>query len=60
MAAYLWRHGLIATPTFVAEQGHWMQRPGEASVEVIGPRDAIQAVKVGGAAVTVMRGELAW
>jgi predicted PhzF superfamily epimerase YddE/YHI9 len=35
-----------------------MQRPGQARVEVIGPRDDIQAVKVGGAAVTVLRGEL--
>ncbi len=60
MAAYLWRYGLVEAPAFVAEQGHWMQRPGEATVEVIGPRDAIQAVKVGGAAVTVLRGELSW
>jgi trans-2,3-dihydro-3-hydroxyanthranilate isomerase len=28
MAAFLWRYGLIDKPTFVAEQGHWMQRPG--------------------------------
>ncbi len=58
MAAYLWRYGLIDTPTFVAEQGHWMHRPGQASVEVVGPREAIETVKVGGAAATVVRGEL--
>jgi trans-2,3-dihydro-3-hydroxyanthranilate isomerase len=58
MAAYLWHYGLIYSPTFIAEQGHWMDRPGEAYVEVIGPRDDIQTVKVGGAAVTVLRGEL--
>lgn len=58
MAAYLWRYGLIDSPTFIAEQGHWMNRPGEAYVEVVGPRDDIQTVKVGGAAVTVLRGEL--
>lgn len=58
MAAYLWHHGLINRPTFVAEQGHWMQRPGQASVEVVGPRDNIETVKVGGTAVTVLRGEL--
>jgi trans-2,3-dihydro-3-hydroxyanthranilate isomerase len=59
MAAYLWHYGLIDSPTFIAEQGHWMSRPGEAYVEVVGPRDDIETVKVGGAAVTVFRGELA-
>lgn len=58
MGAYLWRYALIDSPTFVAEQGHWMGRPGKASVEVVGPRDAIETVKVGGAAVTVVQGEL--
>ncbi len=58
MAAYLWHHNLIDQPTFIAEQGHWMNRPGYATVEVVGPRDAIETVKVGGSAVTVMRGEL--
>lgn len=58
MAAYLWHYGLIDTPTFIAEQGHWMGRPGKATVEVVGARDAIETVKVGGEAVTVVRGEL--
>mgnify|MGYP001765756244 CR=1 FL=1 len=58
MAAYLWHYGLIDQPAFLAEQGHWMGRPGIGTVEVIGPRDAIQTVKVGGGAVTVLRGEL--
>lgn len=58
MAAYLWHHQLIDSPNFLAEQGHLMGRPGEAFVEVIGPRDAIETVKVGGFAVEVMRGEL--
>ena len=35
-----------------------MSRPGEDYVEVIGPRDDVQTVKVGGAAVTVFKGEL--
>jgi trans-2,3-dihydro-3-hydroxyanthranilate isomerase len=58
MAAYLWHYGLITTPTFVAEQGHWLNRPGQATVEVIGPPDNIETVKVGGGAVTIVRGEL--
>jgi len=58
MAAYLWHHGLIDLSTFIAEQGHWMSRPGQAYVEVIGPRDNIETVKVGGSAVTVLRGKL--
>lgn len=57
MAAYLWHHGLIEQPSFVAEQGHWLNRPGQGFVEVIGPREAITMVKVGGTAVSVLRGE---
>ncbi len=57
MAAYIWRYGLLDQPTFKAEQGHWMQRPGLAHVEVIGSRQDIEAVKVGGSAVTVLMGE---
>ncbi len=59
MAAYLWHYGLIDVPTFVAEQGHWLERPGQAVVEVVGERDDIEAVRVGGTAVTVLRGEIA-
>jgi len=58
MAAYLWHYGLIEQPTFIAEQGHWINRPGRAQVEVIGARHAIETVKVGGPAVTVLTGEL--
>jgi len=58
MSAFLWRYGLIDSPQFIVEQGHWMKRPGQAVVEVLGPPDDIQNVRVGGPAVTVMRGEL--
>lgn len=58
MAAYLWRSNLIPEPVFIAEQGHWMGRPGSASVEVVGPREDIQTVKVAGQAVTILRGEV--
>jgi len=58
MAAYLWAKGLIDAPAFVAEQGHWMGRPGTAQVEVLGPRDAIEGVNVGGRGVVLMSGLL--
>ena len=58
MAAYLWHYRFLESSTFIAEQGHWMNRPGQAYVEVIGPPEDIETVKVGGAAVTVLRGEL--
>lgn len=58
MGAYLWRYGLIDAPTFVAEQGHWMKRPGRATVTVVGPRHDIETVQVGGGAATIMRGEV--
>ncbi len=58
MGAYLWHYNLIEEPEFIAEQGHWMNRPGQATVEVVGPRDEIETVKVGGGAATIVRGEL--
>jgi trans-2,3-dihydro-3-hydroxyanthranilate isomerase len=58
MAALLWRHGTLG-PRFVAEQGHWMGRPGRADVEVLGPSGEIVGIRVAGAAVTVLRGRLA-
>lgn len=58
MAAFLWKYGFLESPKFIAEQGHWMHRPGKAEVEVIGPRDDISGVSVAGNAVSIIRGEL--
>ncbi|HHB80331.1 MAG TPA: PhzF family phenazine biosynthesis protein, partial [Aliiroseovarius sp.] len=58
MAGYLWHHGLIESAEFIAEQGHWMGRPGRAQVEVLGPRAAPTGVRVGGQGRVLMRGEL--
>ncbi len=58
MAAYLWHHGLIKSPRFIAEQGHWLDRPGQAQVEVLGARDAITGVRVAGQAWVLMSGEV--
>lgn len=56
MAAHLWAEGLIETPRFRAEQGHWLGRPGWAEVEVLGPRDSIKGIRVAGTGVRVMQG----
>lgn len=58
MAAYLWAHGLIGTPGFTAEQGHWMGRPGSAQVRVLGPPEAVTGIEVAGAGVVVMQGRV--
>ncbi|PJJ60832.1 PhzF family phenazine biosynthesis protein [Hymenobacter chitinivorans] len=58
MAAFLWHYGYLATPEFVAEQGHWMGRPGQVQVTVQGPREAISSVTIGGPGVVVVEGQL--
>ena len=58
MAAYLWHYGLLKTPEFLAEQGHWMDRAGTIRVAVQGPPEAIEAVHISGQGVVVVRGEL--
>jgi trans-2,3-dihydro-3-hydroxyanthranilate isomerase len=58
MAAYLWHHGLMDKDRFVAEQGHWLGRPGQADVSRVGPRDAITGVKVAGKGFVLMRGQV--
>ncbi len=57
MAAYLWHHGLIDAE-FVAEQGHWMGRPGRADVRLLGSRKVPKGVRVGGQGYVLMRGTL--
>ena len=58
LAGYLLKVGKIRSPsTFVGEQGHECGRPGLVSVEVEGDANA-PTVRVGGRAVTVLRGEL--
>ncbi|WP_120499632.1 PhzF family phenazine biosynthesis protein [Roseovarius sp. EL26] len=58
MASYLWRHSLIDQPAFIAEQGHWLGRPGQAQVRVHGPSDAITGVSVAGQGWLLMSGDL--
>lgn len=58
MGAFLWHHGFVSNSSFVAEQGHWMGRPGTAEIEVIGPREDISHVFVSGNAITIFSGEI--
>ena len=58
MASYLWSKELIEKPTFIAEQGHDMGRPGQAFVEVLGSRSDITGVKLAGMAYVTMSGHI--
>ncbi|MFY2825695.1 PhzF family phenazine biosynthesis protein [Ruegeria sp. MALMAid1280] len=58
MAAYLWKHGLMPKDTFIAEQGHDMGRPGQATVTRVGPPDAMTGIKVAGRGHILMRGQV--
>ncbi|MCR9126639.1 MAG: PhzF family phenazine biosynthesis protein [Rhodobacteraceae bacterium] len=57
MAAYLFARGLIGE-SFVAEQGHWMGRPGQARLRLLGTREAITGVAVSGQAHVLIQGEM--
>ena len=58
MAAYCAHYGLVEEHTYTIAQGEHAGRPGLGYIRVIGDPDAIEAVEVGGEAVTVMRGQL--
>jgi trans-2,3-dihydro-3-hydroxyanthranilate isomerase len=58
MGAYLFHHRLIREPDFVAEQGHWMGRPGTVDVHLEGTPEDVRSVSVAGTAVVVARGTL--
>lgn len=58
MAAYLWASGLMQKDSFIAEQGHDMGRPGQATVTRVGPPDAMTGVKVAGRGHVLMRGQV--
>ena len=56
MGAYIVHYGLRPGPNLKAEQGHLMGRPGQGTIEIIGPADNIESVKVGGCAVRTLEG----
>jgi PhzF family phenazine biosynthesis protein len=64
LAAYLVNHGVLQLPEaggvvrVRAEQGDAMGKPGRVELEVKGRPGALERARVGGAAVTVIEGEL--
>jgi len=57
-AAYLYEYKLIGKRRWVAEQGHFMGRPGRGEVEVLGPKQALTGVALSGRAHVLMSGTL--
>ena len=49
---------MITKSRFTAQQGHWINRPGEAYVEVVGNRYDMDTVRIGGYAVIVLKGKM--
>jgi len=47
MGAFLFHHGLVRERDFVAEQGHWMGRPGAVDVHLEGTPEDVRSVSVG-------------
>lgn len=58
MAAYLVENGFLDSDAFVIEQGHIIGRPGEVYAEVDRGDGHVRGVRVGGSAVTVLRGSI--
>jgi trans-2,3-dihydro-3-hydroxyanthranilate isomerase len=57
MGAYVVHHGLETGPNLLAEQGHFVGRPGYGVLQIELDDGEIESVKLGGAAVRVMDGE---
>jgi PhzF family phenazine biosynthesis protein len=62
LGAFLVRHKVVKTTGGLAnltgEQGHFIGRPGKVTVEVRSEGQVVREVRVGGTAVTVLRGEV--
>jgi PhzF family phenazine biosynthesis protein len=60
VGAYLAAHGVAAAPVRLrAEQGDAMGKPGRVDIDVVGQGRAVESVRIGGLAVTVLDGVLA-
>ena len=57
MGCFVVRYGLKKGPVLLAEQGHFLNRPGEGFVEIQGKSDRIESVRLGGAGVKALEGK---
>ncbi len=58
MGAYVVHNKLKSGPKLVAEQGHFVGRPGQGVLEIGGSPDQITTVRLGGSAVKTLEGAL--
>lgn len=58
MGAYVVHYQLKSGPKLVAEQGHFVGRPGQGVLDISGAPDQITSVRLGGAAVKTLEGAL--
>lgn len=58
MGAYIIHHGLKPGPFLQIEQGHFVDRPGRGTLEIVQHDGKISAVRLAGAAVKVMEGQV--
>lgn len=58
LGGYLLHHGALKPGSLIIEQGDFMNRPSRINVQVSGATNAVERVKVGGAARIVAKGEL--
>ena len=58
MAAFVFANRLISHPTFLVSQGTHIGRPSEITVHILGTPEAIEGIRIGGSAVTTLRGTI--
>jgi trans-2,3-dihydro-3-hydroxyanthranilate isomerase len=58
MGCFIVKHGLKKGPVLIAEQGNFINRPGEGLIEIINGPDKIESVRVGGTGIKVLEGKL--
>jgi trans-2,3-dihydro-3-hydroxyanthranilate isomerase len=58
MGCFVVRYGLKKGPFLLAEQGNFLNRPGEGLIEIRNSIDEIESVRLGGAGVKVLEGKL--
>jgi trans-2,3-dihydro-3-hydroxyanthranilate isomerase len=57
MGCYVIKYGLKKGPVLLAEQGNFVNRPGEGLIEIKGNPEKIESVQLGGAGVKVLEGK---